>query len=675
MKNVVCCLACLSVLIGIAAPAIGQPSAFGTAAPAPKTEEKAAGEGKPEEAPKTPEAVFEKMELKERIAQLMIVTLQGETAPSGEDVSFMKSYLPGGVVVRQAIDADSAMGYVRLIREFELNAKAPLLIGADLYELARRDRRAASLYAQLPSLLSVAATRDAACAGQLGGALADLCRSIGFDFHLGPSLELAPSIAEAPGTLNTLGSDPVFAAAAGQAIFQAFADRGVMAVPMGFPGGGNNRSEGTPAVLLTPAPRLAECDLMPYAKVIEGGTKLIHVGNTLMPTLDARSRPASQSKAVITDLLRVKLHFDGLAVAGPIDSEDVVKHADASEAALQALEAGADLLYWNGAESTVMRAVDHLLQLVKTGRLNEAIINEAAKRVLKFKFELREATKDTVKNRQWASALEKRAMNKEAYHIERRAITMAKNDGQVLPLDKHSGMVGVVGTIEVEAFRDALQKYVPRIPEFRIVTAQSVGDIEDFEIERITKNYGAVKTMVCVYTEAPRVTGQVRLLSALKKAGMRVVLVRLGYPAQLDELAEADAIVLAYCDSVTYGETLRAVADVLGGAGPIRIDLPAKEIVFTAGESRRFAAAEVVRTPTGYLPVQVSEAFPVGLGLNYDPGKAIKKATWEFGDKKKSKGMSVEHAYGTPGLYAAKLSVKGQKKESASREFRITVEQ
>lgn len=677
MKSTLCRRAVLGLLLSLPSLAQAQVSAFGAEAPPPKAGEKktAAEEKAKETAVKTPEAVFEKMSLKERIAQLMLVTLQGEINPSGEDMSFLKEYLPGGVLIRKTTNAETAASYVEAVRQCEGAAKIPLLIGADMYELARRERNASKLYAQLPSLLSVAATRDVACAAQLGEALAEQCESVGLNLYLGPSLELAPTLEEAPGTLDTLGGDPQFVGEAGVAILKALAAKKIFTLPMGFPGGGNNRVGDTPAVMLTPEPLFEKQDLLPYVQAIDSGAAFIHVANTLVPTLDVKTRPASLSKAVITGLLRTKLHFGGIVVAGPLDGEDLGKRIDPAEAALQALEAGADMLYWSGTEGTVMRVEDRLLQLVKAGQLNEALINEAAKRVMKMKEGMKAMPQPAGGNRKWSSSLEKHALKQDAYHVERRAITMVKNNGQTLPLDKHSGMVGVVGTIEVENFRDALQKHISHIPQFRIATAKQIGDIEDFEIERVTKNYGAVRTMICVFAEAPRITGQIRLIAALKKAGMNVVVIRLGYPAQLDEFDEADAMVLAYCGNETYDETLHAVADVLVGEGPIRIDLPEKELVFKAGEARRFNTAEVVRTPTGYLPVNVSETFPVGLGLHYDPAKAIRKAQWEFGDGKKAKGPSVEHSFARPGLYDAKLNVTGRKKESASRAFRITVEE
>ena len=70
---------------------------------------------------------------------------------------------------------------------------------------------------------------------------------------------------------------------------------------------------------------------------------------------------------------------------------------------------------------------------------------------------------------------------------------------------------------------------------------EALGDIEDFEIQRLARNSGAIHTAICVFTNTRKTQGQARLVHELKKAGSRVVVVLLGYPTNLPSLVEADA--------------------------------------------------------------------------------------------------------------------------------------
>ncbi len=653
-----------------------QPSAFGLGGDVPAPKQAPAKEKKPEEAepPADPvEAALQTLDLKGRIAQLMVCAMQGEVGPSGEDTSFLKSYTPGGVVIRQALAPGIVEQYVKLVRAIEAGTKLPLLVGADLYELTEPHRLARSTFPQVPSLLAVSAA-GADSAGRFGDLLASYAHGLGLNFILGPSLELAPELEEAPGTLNTLGSDPVFAASVGQAIMDAFAAQSILCVPLGFPGGGNNRAGNTPAVLLTPEPLLLTHDLLPYARVLENGVKMINVGNTLVPTLDDLSRPASLSREVMTMLLRDKMRFEGVIVAGPLDSEDIVRTYDQADAALQALQAGADMVYWRGGDDTVIRVVERLAWAVEDGRLSESVINAALRRVmaLKTKYTGREAGAEIT--RPYRAAKKDRSLTDQAYEIERRSITVVQNRGQVLPLGgKDSLPIVLVGTVDMSDFKEDILKYTRDVVRYNILTAKHFGDIEDFEVERVIKNFENYRTAVCVFTDAPRAQGQARLVQALKKAGKTVVAVLIGYPTHVPKLAAADAVVLGYCDPAACRQTLRAVADVIMGAGPVRFVDPEGEVIFRVKEKRVFDVMEVARVPYGHLPVGVSPEYPSGLSIPYDASQSVKKAVWDFGTGKKIKKKRVEYAFEKPGRYPVTLKVKDRKGQFYTHAFPINV--
>lgn len=676
MKKTWCWIIGLALTCGVVNPASAQPSAFGLQGDVPAQRQEKPAEDKQGETEASADPVenaLQTMDLKRRIAQLMLYTMQGEVGPSGEDTSFLKDYTPGGVIIREALAPGIAEQYVKLVRGIEAGTKLPLLVGADLYELTEPRKLARSSFPQVPSLLAVSAA-GSEWAKQFGALLAEYIQGLGLNFILGPSLELAPALEEAPGTLDTFGSDPVFAASVGRAILDAFADKHLLTMPLGFPGGGNNSDGTTPAVLLTPAPILIENDLLPYARVLESGAKMIHVGNTLVPTLDDLSRPASLSPPVITALLREKLHFEGIIAAGPMDSEDIVRTYDQADAALQALQAGADMLYWRGSDDSIIRVVDRLVQCVEEGRLSESAINASVRRIMALKAEYPADSEKSKLTKHFRDITKDTSLRKQAYEIERHSITVVQNRGQVLPLGGPDSLPMVaVGTVDTVDFKEALVKYTRKVARFNILTAKHIGDIEDFEIDRVIKNFESYRTAVCVFTDAPRAQGQVRLVNALKDAGKTVVAVLLGYPTHLPKLTAADAIVLGYCDPKACAQTLNAVADVIMGAGPVRFAEPQGEVTFGIKETRVFDVMEVARVPSGHLPVTISPEFPSGLSIPYDASKSIKKAVWDFGTGKKIKKQRAEYAFENPGRYPVILKVKDRTGQYTTHTFPINV--
>ncbi len=649
-------------------PAFAQPSAFGDKAYVPPP----AAAREPAAAPvlsdtERLDAAFEALDLKGRVCQLMIVTLQGPLAPSSEDMAYLKEYTPGGIIVQQLLKPDHAAAYINQARDAAGASGIPLLVGANLYELGQPERQNPSAFAQLPSLMSVAAAEDADTTAQLAKLIASQMYAMGFDFHLGPSLELAPALPEAAGNIQNFGSDPRFTAEAAGTLIDAFAESGVIPAPAGFPGGGANRVGYTPAVLLTPEPLLMENDLYPYVQALQREVRMLHVGNVLTPSLDARSRPASMSKAVMTTLLREKLRYEGVVIAGPLDSEDIVSQYPAAEAAVEALESGADLLYWRGTDAAMKRIVEYVVQAVEEERLSATVINTALKRVQTLKQTLVENGDREIRGKDISRLTRQRDLDQECYAVERRSLTLVKNDGQVLPLSRQTSLpLGVTGVVGVEELHEALGSSLKGIAQQRIFSARHVGDIQSFEINRITARVEGARTIVCVFSDQVRSESQAQVVRELKKKKVTVVVVWLGYPQNIVQFTEADAIVLAYCDTNNCGATIRAAADILLGHAPVRILPAAADLVFKAGEARSFDALEVVHVPAGRLPVNISEQYPAGLSLPFDPNRSLRCVEWDFGDGQRVTIKNWAKRYEAMRRKVAAESAAAAKKQAAA---------
>ena len=629
--------------------------------------------------PAAPATVAERVQnlsLRERIAQLMLVTPMGKNAPNAEDGQFLAKYTPGGIIIPATLRPTSAAAYVTALRQLPLERRhgIPLFIATNLYDLEQPGRTA--FFSQLPTLLSVAAANDPAAAERLGAFIAEYLNSMGFNLHLGPTLELAPTLPDAKGSLQSLGSSPEFAAMAGSAIIHSLAEHGVAAAAMGFPGGGANRLPKQPAVLSTSRDDLAKNDLAPYAKAIAGGAQIVHVGNTRVPTLERDKRPASLSKVVMRDLLRDELKFEGVVLVGPLDTADVSDLVDPLQASVQALASGADMILWNDMGPRVIKAIDKIGLAVEAGIISQETIDGACARVLTLKDSLGLSARP-IPDAAAAAKIEKdKAYPKEAYEIERRAITLVRNIGNTLPLAKDASLpVGVTGTVGVEAFKNALEKHLKPISMQPIETAKYLGAIENFEVDRIVRTSGGLRTVVCIFTNSAKPRGQTELVRELKAKGKRVVVVLLGYPSNLPEIVDADAIVVAYCEGPLVNESLKAAADALAGEGAVSAFANGGDVPAKAGQSVKLNAMSFLRTPAGILPVTIDAPFVAGFSVPCLAPHAFEKVEWTFGDdSKNAKGLEVEHTYAAAGAYNASVSVKDRKGATVEHAFKVVVE-
>ena len=613
------------------------------------------------------------LDLPERVAQIMFVTMQGFEGPNNTDREMFKRCVPGGVVIPTVISPNQAADYVKTLRSMpriELAKGIPLFIASDLYQMTQSEERLPVRFAQLPSLLSLGAVADMPATERLAEMLAQHLTMMGFNMNLGPSLELAPTIPDAPVVTNTFGSDPAFAAQAGVAIIQTLLAGGIIPAPTGFPGGGNDRGERAPAALLTPRPQLAARELLPYKSAIDAGAPVVHVANTLVPTLNAENLPASLSPEVYR-LLREELKFDGVIVAGPIDSADIGRNIDPAQAAVMAFEAGADMIYWAGSDK-VLRGAESVAQAVQKGQIPAGRLEQSVRRILTLKRSHHLSARPMPELKK-ADTLEKKKVANQAYEIERNSITLVKNAGNVLPLSKERSMpIGVTGVIGVDLMAEALEEYVKPILQQPIRTARHLGEIEDFEVSRIASHAEDMRTAVCIFTGMRNSVGEARVINELKARGVRVVVLLLGYPKNLPQLAEADAILLAYCDAGQYGETIRAAADIIAGVSPIKIAPGPDKLTLKAGKPEFFDIQNVVVAPTGRMPVTIAPPFVFGHYVKYTP--LVKKLEWDFGDGDKSKDPRAEHAYKTPGKYTVTLTITNPLGEKTAGIFPLVVE-
>lgn len=618
----------------------------------------------------------ESLKLEQKIAQLMLVTMGGVYQPDNDDRLLLKDFTPAGVVIPRVAAPSDAVDYITAIRALSMEKVygIPLLIGTNAYSLTQHGLLPDRAFVQLPSMLSLAAAGDSKSTRRLADMVARYLKVMGFNMHLGPSLVLASPLAEVKGTIQVFGSDPEFVARAGVSLLSTFEEKGLVCVPMGFPGGGANRLKKGPAVLLTPRPLLATQDFLPYIRAIEEGAEILHVGNTLVPTLDAAGGPASLSPVVVRDVLRGELGFEGIVISGPVDAREVAERYGPAKAARLALEAGADLIYWKNAGSGVMKAIAGLTLAVRKGTLDEAMVNQAFERVIAFKKERGFIDRELPDAKEARNLERKKNKLEESYLVERRAITLVQNRGALLPLTKARSMpIGVTGVAGVDELQEALQEYIKPIAIQPIGTAKHVGRIYDFEVDRLTRNAKGMRTAICVFSDAIEARGQVEIVRAFHDIGARVVVILVGYPSLLPEFSDADAILLAYSTPAIVGQTMRAVADILVGNGPLEV-LPAlRDLSRGVGEELVLDAMQVLRSPVGRLPCAIDSHFIVGFSVPYYPTLALQRVEWDFGDGEHAKGAQTVHAYAEPGRYALTLKVTDGLEEISTGVFHVVV--
>ena len=260
-------------------------------------------------------------------------------------------------------------------------ASEPLLLCADVEEGVGQRFEGASWLVP-PLAIGRLHGRDPQRAEQLaqqyGRCTGRQARHLGLNWVLGPVCDVNNNPANPVINVRAWGEHPATAGALAAAFVRGCQGEGVLACAKHFPGHGDTSSDSHLELPQIPhnRTRLDAVELPPFKAAIAADVASVMTAHLQLPALDA-TRPATLSAAVLTDLLRRDLGFAGLVVTDALVMEAITNHYGASEAAVLAFQAGADLILM---PADAEAALDGLEQAVLSGRISRARLQESLDR-------------------------------------------------------------------------------------------------------------------------------------------------------------------------------------------------------------------------------------------------------------------------------------------------------
>ncbi len=220
---------------------------------------------------------------------------------------------------------------------------SPILVGVDQEGGSVRRLTWAS-----PTLAAASMGTTAAARAQAAAA-AQAMHQAGIAIDFAPVADTISTPRSFLGT-RSFGSDPVSVARLVGAFVSGLQHGGVAATAKHFPGLGSAvASTDDRPVTIARSAAFLDARLAPFKAAIAAGTKLVMVSNASYPALDPTGAPAVFSHAIVTDLLRQQLGFDGVVVSDALDTGAVDHVADEPG---RALAAGVDLLLYSRTTAT-----------------------------------------------------------------------------------------------------------------------------------------------------------------------------------------------------------------------------------------------------------------------------------------------------------------------------------
>ena len=328
------------------------------------------------------------------IGSMLMLGFRGADLPPGD--AFLAQVRAGHVGHVILFDRDVTTGGERNItspqqlRQLTATLRAaspgPLLIAVDQEGGRVRRLKPQKGFADLPSAQSMGAgqpDKTRALARQLGKELAGL----GISVDLAPVADVNSNPANpAIGALErSFSPNPALVAAHAIAFGQGLAQQGVIPALKHFPGQGGAQKDSHLGLTDITRSWNAKADLAPYTQAFaQGWPGMVMLGHLFHTGLDAKY-PATLSRAVVADLLRGRMGWQGVVISDDMQMKAITDHYGMEQAVLLAVNAGVDILlfgnnlYWD--ENLPQKTFATLKGLVQSGRISQQRIMESWLRI------------------------------------------------------------------------------------------------------------------------------------------------------------------------------------------------------------------------------------------------------------------------------------------------------
>jgi beta-glucosidase-like glycosyl hydrolase/CubicO group peptidase (beta-lactamase class C family) len=382
------------------------------------------------------------MTLREKIGQMLMVPFFGgfasaDSAEYGEVIRQIEQNRVGGLILATArgpmgIRRSQVYPTAEIANELQRRATVPLVIGADFESGTRMRLDEGTAF---PSAMAIAATGDPKCAYAAGKFTAIEARAAGVHWIFAPDADINNNPDNPIINVRSFGESAEDVARYVEAFVRGVEENGALATAKHFPGHGNVSVDSHLALATVPGSRaeLERNELVPFRAAIRAGVSSIMPGHLAVPALEPeREVPATVSRKILTRLLREEMNFRGLIITDAMEMSGVASLFAPGEAAVRAVEAGADVLLMPPVPDAAIEALE---DAVARGRVSVGRIDESVRRILAVKARLGLDRKAVVDVAKLNEAFGRPEFEAQAQEIADRGVTLLRDSPRVVPLD------------------------------------------------------------------------------------------------------------------------------------------------------------------------------------------------------------------------------------------------
>ncbi len=446
------------------------------------------------------DSVYNSLTLEQRVAQLICMRANNPDKPFDANVAkYIKKYNIGGVCFFRA-DAEAQ---VKQTNEWQAMAQTPLMVSIDAeWGLGMRVNKTLSY----PYQMTLGAITDDELIYRMGQQVAEQCQRMGVHVNFAPVADVNSNAANPIIGMRSFGESPQKVGEKATAYALGMQSKNLITTMKHFPGHGNTSTDShltLPTVTRT-MDEVRDIELAPFRYMIENGVNGAMVGHLYFPAIEkVKNTSSSLSHGVVTDLLKEEMGFNGLIFTDGLDMKGVSEKVRQDSVPYVAFMAGNDVLIL---PTDVPFAIKTIKAAAQRDEAVAARVEESCKKILRYKYRAGLNHYKAVSTDNLMDDLKKKAYTELRQQLYDEAITLLRNENEVIPLANNKKIAVVtIGNKKNDVNNGLIERgynttsFVVEKDKIASKSAQWLKDLEAYDIVVVSiekrtkfanKNYG-----------------------------------------------------------------------------------------------------------------------------------------------------------------------------------------
>ncbi len=334
-------------------------------------------------------AGIEVMPLEDKVAGLFVVTPESITGVStavkaGDGTKqALTKYSVGGIIYNTR-NIQNESQFKEMIDTTKLYANYPLFIAVEDEGGSVSPLEEKGLVEKQKGAADLGTAGDANAVRAVGENIGTYLAAYGFNLDLAPVADLN-SVKNSVMAKRSYGDSADAVSPLVSAMVEGLESKKIDTCLKHFPGMGSTTQNTDTGLASTDrsAEDFRANEFVVFQAGIDAGADMVMVSHMSAPSLSGDNTPCSMSSAVVTDILRNEMGFDGVIITDAMNLKAISEYYGADEAAVMALKAGCDMILM---PEDFEKAYNGVLEAVQNGVISEERINDSLRRVYRIKY-------------------------------------------------------------------------------------------------------------------------------------------------------------------------------------------------------------------------------------------------------------------------------------------------